>query len=111
MTDVNQSETRIEQQIRKHVNRVGQTVAGEFNEATEEEAMKYHVKVHQSVDHLESLCTPLIDEDYQEKKNKMFGDSDNKRKSHNENNRLSLLSDAKTKFRLLIDLLHRKGVL
>lgn len=111
MTEVDETDARIEQQIRKHVDRVGKTVAGEFNEATKEGAVKYHIKVHQTVDHLESLCMPLIDEEYEDKKEEILDEDSKNSNSRGNENKLQLLGKAKTKYRLLIDLLHRKGVL
>lgn len=104
----------MEEAIREQVDRVGKTVAGEFDEASEEGAAKYYVKVHQSVNYLESLSTPLIDKEYSEKKEALLEeDSKDKRSRHNsrQNDRPDFLEKAKTKYRLLIELLHRRGVL
>lgn len=111
--ETNSLETPLEEEIRKQVGRVGKTVAGEFNEATEQEAVKYHVKVHQSVNLLESLCIPLIDEDYTDKKEELLEEekSQTGRRTKGQKNKQGLLSEAKTKYRLLVELLHRKGVL
>jgi len=102
----------LEDQIRKQVQRVGKTISGEFNEASSDEAKKYTVKVYQSVDHLESLCNPILDQEYRDEKEKAMGnDGGNDNRYSREDDEMSKLEKAEVKRRLLIDLLHRKGVL
>lgn len=115
MTKDKSLESPLEEAIREQVDRVGKTVAGEFDEVSEEGAAKYYIKVHQSVNYLESLSMPLIDEEYTEKKKELL-EKDNEKNYRNKarsekKERPDFLEKAKTKYRLLVELLHRRGVL
>lgn len=98
----------LEGQIRNQVGRTGSLVTGEFDEASAQGLAKYVVSVHQSVEHLESLCAPITDEEYVDQRPDSVSNISEK---VNKGRFDKILNRSKKKYRHLVRLLHRKGVL
>lgn len=99
---------KLEQEIVNQVERNGALIAGEFEEASDAGLVKYIISVHQAVEHLETLCAPIVDEKYREDKPSQIEQLD--KKIDNESFG-QILNKAKVKHRHLIRLLTREGVL
>jgi len=97
----------LEDEIVKRLDRDGSLIAGEFDEASDEGLVKYIISVHQAVEHLETLCAPIVDEKYREDKPDELQQLDKKigNESFGE-----ILENAKLKQRHLVRLLVREGV-
>lgn len=98
----------LEEQIQKQVDRTGGLVTGEFDEANAEGLIKYVVSVHQAVEHLESLCAPITDDEYLDNRPDSIANIGSKVQKENWG---VVLEKSEMKYRYLIKLLYRRGVI
>lgn len=102
------SKSGLEKQIESHVDKTGALITGEFDEASERGLAKYVYSVHRSVEHLESLCSPIVDDQYLDKAPDSASSIDSKIENKQFN---SILTKSDEKFRYLTNLLYRRGIL
>lgn len=103
-----ESKAELEKEIKRHVEKTSGLITNEFEEATEAGVFKYSFSVYRSVEHLESLCSPLVDDEYIENLPESANNVDRMLQNEKYN---SVLERSDQKFRHLINMLYRRGVL
>jgi hypothetical protein len=101
------SSSELHNQIRRQVERTGGLISGEFEEASAAGIVKYSVTVHQAVNHLESLCSPISDEQFEDERPDDFDLGDELSRE----NIGEILQDAENRFQKITEMLYREGVL
>lgn len=98
--------SELEKQIKLQVEKTGSLITGEFEEASEAGATRYVLSVYQAVNHLESLCSPLIEDE------KTIADTSDMLDQHlKRDNFVKFLDAAEEKFESLTEFLYEEGVL